>query len=144
MGMDFGCARFATAWNVVCNAELVRGHCKSFQTARSPKGEAMKIDTFLVERNCQFERLPHSPTYSAQRLAQELHVPGQEEAKTVLLRSSSGSRFVVAVLPASKSIDLAAASKLVGKGKLHLATELEIGEHCPDCEFGVLPPFGSR
>ncbi len=104
----------------------------------------MKIDTFLVERNCQFERLPHSPTYSAQRLAQELHVPGQEVAKTVLLRSSSGSRFVVAVLPASKSIDLAAASKLVGKGKLHLATELEIGEHCPDCEFGVLPPFGSR
>ena len=24
------------------------------------------------------------------------------------------------------------------------ATELEIGERCPDCEFGVLPPFGSH
>jgi Ala-tRNA(Pro) deacylase len=104
----------------------------------------MKIETFLEEQHCQFERVAHSPTYSAQRLAQELHVSGQEVAKTVLLRSSRGCKFVVAVLPASKSIDLAAASKLVGRGKLQLATELEIGEHCPDCEFGVLPPFGSR
>ena len=103
----------------------------------------MNIQTFLEERRCQFERVPHQPTYSAQRLAQELHVPGQEVAKTVLLRSNTG-KLIVAVLPANKTIDLAAASKLLGVSKLQLATESEIAEHCPDCEFGVLPPFGSR
>ena len=104
----------------------------------------MNIETFLKERRCEFERIPHHPTYSAQRLAQELHVPGQEVAKTVLLRCNKGCKLIVAVLPANKSIDLAAASKLLGGRKLQLATEMEIAEHCTDCEFGVLPPFGSR
>ena len=104
----------------------------------------MNIGTFLEERRCEFEIVPHPPTYSAQRLAQELHVPGREVAKTVLLRTNLGREFVVAVLPASKNIDLKAASRLSGGKRLQLATELEIAASCPDCEFGVLPPFGSR
>ena len=28
--------------------------------------------------------------------------------------------------------------------KLELATEAEIAKHCPDCEIGALPPFGSQ
>ena len=104
----------------------------------------MNVATFLVEKKCQFERIPHEPTYSAKRLAQELHVPGQEIAKTVLLRVDGGSQFIVAVLPASKNIDFEKASKLFAKSRVHLATEIEIAAHCPDCEFGVLPPFGSR
>ena len=103
----------------------------------------MNVATFLNEKKCQFERIPHEPTYSAQRLAQELHVPGQEVAKTVLLRVDGSSQFIVAVLPASKSINFEKTSKLLSKGKVHLATEFEIAAHCPDCDFGVLPPFGS-
>ena len=104
----------------------------------------MNIATFLEERHCQFERVPHEPTYSAQRLAHELHVSGRDVAKTVLLRANGDYQFVVAVLPASKKIDLERASKLLGGSMLQLATEIEIAEHCPDCDFGVLPPFGSR
>jgi Ala-tRNA(Pro) deacylase len=104
----------------------------------------MNVATFLEEHNCRFERLPHEPTYSAQRLAQQLHVPGREIAKTVLLRAGSGNQFVVAVLPGSRKIDFEKVAKLFGNGKVQLATEFEIAAHCPDCEFGVLPPFGSR
>jgi len=104
----------------------------------------MNVATFLKEQACRFERMPHHPTYSAQRLAQALHVPGREVAKTVLLRANGGHQFVVAVLPASKNIDFVQTSKLLGKGPVQLATELEIAAHCPDCDFGVLPPFGSR
>jgi Ala-tRNA(Pro) deacylase len=104
----------------------------------------MNVATFLKERKCWFERLPHQPTYSAQRMAHEIHVRGQEVAKTVLLRADGGYRFVVAVLPANKMIDFSLASGLLGGSKLELATEIEIATHCPDCEFGVLPPFGSR
>ena len=72
-------------------------------------------------------------------MAQALHVPGREVAKTVLLRSRGGP-YVVAVLPATKSIDFKKASQALGGAPLELATELEIAEYCPDCEFGALPP----
>ena len=104
----------------------------------------MNVAAFLEERKCRFQRMPHQPTYSAQRLAHELHVSGREVAKTVLLRANGGHQFVVAVLPASKTINLDKASKVLGKGNVQLATEIEISAHCPDCDFGVLPPFGSR
>ena len=69
---------------------------------------------------------------------------GQEVAKTVLLRANHGYRYVVAVLPATKTIDFQRASQALGGSQLELATELEIAQHCPDCEIGALPPFGSQ
>ena len=106
----------------------------------------MNIAEFLEEQDCSFELIPHEPTYSAQRLAGKLHVPGCEVAKTVLLRANAkgGRQFVVAVLPANKQIDFRQAAKIFAANKVRLATEFEIAEHCPDCDFGVLPPFGSR
>lgn len=104
----------------------------------------MNITEFLAEKQCKFERMPHQPVYTSERMAHELHVPGQEVAKTVLLRANGGYRYVVAVLPSSKKLDLARASRLLGGTKLRIAEKHEIAEHCPDCEFGILPPFGSR
>jgi Ala-tRNA(Pro) deacylase len=104
----------------------------------------MNVVSFLERGHFKFERVPHQPTYGAQRLAHELHVSGREIAKTVLLRANGGYEFVVAVLPANKNIDFERASKLLGGAKLQLATEFEISAHCPDCDFGVLPPFGTR
>jgi Ala-tRNA(Pro) deacylase len=51
---------------------------------------------------------------------------------------------VVAVLPATHRIDFDALSACLGGARLELATEAEIAERCPDCEFGVLPPFGAH
>jgi Ala-tRNA(Pro) deacylase len=39
---------------------------------------------------------------------------------------------------------LEAVSRLLGDADVQLASEAEIAEHCPDCELGALPPFGSR
>ena len=104
----------------------------------------MKVQELLQERDVSFEVTPHRATYDAQRMAQALHVHGQDVAKTVLLRANGGYRYIVAVLPATKRIDLELAGGALGGSKLELATELEIAEHCPDCEIGALPPFGSE
>jgi Ala-tRNA(Pro) deacylase len=106
----------------------------------------MDIAEFLSIRECWYEHMPHEPTYSAQRLAHKLHVPGREVAKTVLLRVNPGTSpaFFVAVLPANKSVDFERAARVVRGKNVELATEIEIAAHCPDCDFGVLPPFGSR
>jgi Ala-tRNA(Pro) deacylase len=104
----------------------------------------MDLLDYLEKRECPFKRIPHHPVISAQRLAEELGVKGAEVAKSVLLRTLHGGFYVVAVLPATKQIDLTAASRLFRMGPLQFATETEIAERFPDCEFGILSPFGAR
>lgn len=104
----------------------------------------MQISEFLQSRGVEFERIEHPAAYDAQRFAQAVHTAAREVAKTVLLRAEGGYVFVVAVLPADKQVDFDKAAKVLGGGTLELASEAEIGQHCPDCETGVLPPFGSQ
>jgi Ala-tRNA(Pro) deacylase len=104
----------------------------------------MNVATFLEAQKCWYEQVAHQPTYSAQRMAGQLHVPGREVAKAVLLRARPKREYLVAVLPANMVIDLDRAAKTVEAKRLELATEPEIATFCTDCEFGALPPFGSR
>jgi len=104
----------------------------------------MNLLAYLEKRGCPFTRIPHHPMFSAQRLAEELGVKGAEVAKSVLLRTKHGGFYVVAVVPATKQINLAAASRLFRMGPLQFASETEIAERFPDCEFGILSPFGAR
>lgn len=103
----------------------------------------MKVVEFLKQRNVPFEIVPHPQVFDAQHLAESLHVRGREVAKTVLLRADRGYMYVVAVLPATKRVDLQKLSHAFGDCKMELATEVEIHDRCPDCEMGVLPPFGT-
>jgi Ala-tRNA(Pro) deacylase len=105
---------------------------------------AMNVQEFLSDKHVGYEAIVHRNVYAAQRLAQELHTPGREVAKTVLLRADRGHTYIVAVLPATKTIDFDKVSAAYGGSKIELATEIEIKEHCPDCEIGALPPFGSQ
>jgi Ala-tRNA(Pro) deacylase len=104
----------------------------------------MNVQTFLSDKQVAYDAITHRDTYDAQRLAQELQTPGQEIAKTVLLRADRGYKYVVAVLPATKTIDFEKVSAAFGGSKIELATEIEVMQHCPDCEMGTLPPFGTE
>ncbi|MEQ8789239.1 MAG: YbaK/EbsC family protein [Pirellulaceae bacterium] len=104
----------------------------------------MNIDEYLLQQNVEYDVIPHRETHDAQRMAQVVHVSGREVAKTVLLRAKSAqSPFYVAVLPANKAIDFEKAEQALGGVRVELATRQEVADHCPDCEFGALPPFGS-
>lgn len=104
----------------------------------------MSMKNFLQRRHVPFEVITHAQAFDAPHLAQALHTPGREVAKTVLLRADHDYRFIVAVLPATHMIDFDQLSAFLGDTHLELATEAEIAERCPDCEIGVLPPFGSH
>ena len=102
----------------------------------------MNVAELLRKEKVAYEFIPHLRTTDAQRLAHSVHTPGREVAKTVLLHA--GAAYVVAVLPADRSVDLTLAKEVLGASKVELATELDIAKHCPDCELGALPPFGSQ
>ncbi len=104
----------------------------------------MNAKQFLEEHHVPFDVVAHEQVFSAARLAQAVHAPGRTVAKVVLLRADSGFRYVAAVLPSTHVVDIDRLSEALGGATLELATELEIAERCPDCECGVLPPFGSQ
>jgi Ala-tRNA(Pro) deacylase len=104
----------------------------------------MKVSELLKTRQVKFDVITHPDTYDAQRMAQTLHVPGREVAKTVLLKEPGSATYVVAVLPATRTVDFKRASAMLGGGQLELASEDELSQLCPDCEVGALPPFGSQ
>jgi Ala-tRNA(Pro) deacylase len=101
----------------------------------------MKLDELLTSHHIPFERLYHRPAYTAQRVAEMLHVPGKEVAKTVLLRTDQG--YVLGVLPANLKVDLERVRQCLGDETVNLASEPEMDQLFPDCERGAMPPFGS-
>lgn len=104
----------------------------------------MNVQSYLTENGVPFELCRHRPTYDASHLAEAMHVDCKAVAKTVLLRLDGGFRYALAILPASHVIDVEKLSKALGGTHVQLATEAEVAERCPQCEVGVLPPFGSQ
>lgn len=104
----------------------------------------MNVQQFLTDQHVPFDVLHHPPSFTAQEMAQAMHRSGKAVAKTVLLKSDRDHKFMVAVLPASGHVDFAKVERAAGLRGVELASETEIGEHCPDCELGALPPFGSQ
>jgi Ala-tRNA(Pro) deacylase len=101
----------------------------------------MKLDEMLASRRVPFERLSHRPAYTANRVAQILHVSGKDVAKCVVLRTRRG--YVLAVLPAPYRIDLETLGRQLNDDDVQIASEEEIQQLFPDCEVGAMPPFGS-
>jgi Ala-tRNA(Pro) deacylase len=102
----------------------------------------MNVQSYLRERNIAFKPMEHRPTYDAQSLAVAVQVSGLEVAKSVLLRCDRD--YILALLPATHSVDLHAVKDLLGCSHAALATEAECGSRFADCELGALPPFGSE
>jgi len=104
----------------------------------------MNIKSYLEQHHVPFQILSHAPTGDSAHLAQVLHCSGKHVAKTVLLHANHGFSSVVAIVPANAHVDFDMVSALLGGAEIRLATEEDVATRCPDCETGVLPPFGSH
>ncbi|HTN76742.1 MAG TPA: YbaK/EbsC family protein [Pirellulaceae bacterium] len=103
----------------------------------------MNVKTYLEQHQVPFGVHQHRRTGDASHLAQAVHVPGKHVAKTVLLHVNHSYGDAVAVLPATSHVDFDRLSAMLGGAEVRLATEQDVALRCPDCEAGVLPPFGS-
>ncbi len=100
----------------------------------------MRVAEFLSAQEVPFETLVHPPAFTAQKRARFLHLPGRQVAKVVLLRGPSG--YVLAVVPATRRVDAERLTEALG-GPVRLAEDDEIARVFHDCEWGVVPPFGT-
>ena len=62
-------------------------------------------------------------------------------AKTVIINLDG--QVAMAVLPASKQVDLPLLRSIAGAKTATLATEAEFRGKFPECETGAMPPFGN-
>ena len=102
---------------------------------------AKKLRDFLDSKHIKYVTISHSRAYTAQEIAASAHIPGQELAKTVMVKVDG--EMAMAVLPAAFKVDFKKFKKAIGAKKVELASEGEFSRFFPDCDVGAMPPFGN-
>lgn len=92
------------------------------------------------EHDVSYEILEHEPAFTAQEEAAATHVPGRNWAKTVVVEMDG--EVALAVLPATRRLDLERFRKMTGAKEVHLPEEEDFEALYPDSEPGAMPPFG--
>lgn len=99
------------------------------------------IRAFLDENDIRYVIVQHSPAYTAQEIAESVHVSGWAFAKSVMVRLDD--RLAMVVLPATRQVDLDALRDATGSRQAELARESDFADSFPDCDPGAVPPFGN-
>jgi Ala-tRNA(Pro) deacylase len=100
-----------------------------------------KLREFLDSHNIRYIVFSHSLAYTAQGIAALTHISGKEIVKTVIAKIDGN--LAMAVVPASRHVDLSLLRRAVGAQRVDLASEEEFKGRFPDCEAGAMPPFGN-
>jgi Ala-tRNA(Pro) deacylase len=98
------------------------------------------IETFMLRLGFDFTTLRHPAASTALEEAAAAHVPAHEWAKTVVYFNRAEP--ILAVLPATCSVDPDRLQTLAGATHLRRATEAELVRLYPACEPGAMPPLG--
>lgn len=99
------------------------------------------VTEHLESLGLRFEVLPHARAFTAVGEAITLGVPTDEVIKGIVLDIETG--HALAILPASRRLDLDLARQALGESHVTLATEDEIEHDFPEFELGAVPPLPS-
>jgi Ala-tRNA(Pro) deacylase len=97
------------------------------------------IESYLRQQRVPFERLAHPRAVAAQRVAAAEHVSGARIAKPVVV--SVDGRLALAVVPATRRVDLGALRRGLGAAQVTLVPERTFADRFWPCEPGAEPPL---
>jgi Ala-tRNA(Pro) deacylase len=100
-----------------------------------------KLQEYLDSQRVRYVSIKHSPAFTAQEIAASAHIPGEDIAKTVVVKLDGEMALVV--LPAPEMVRLNHLKAELGVGEAEIASETEFKDRFPDCEVGAMPPFGN-
>jgi Ala-tRNA(Pro) deacylase len=100
-----------------------------------------RLEAYLHEHQVPFQLQYHAQAFSAQKIAESEHIPGEMVAKTVI--AWADGKMISLVLPATYRADLPKVRVALGARVIRLAHEAEFAATFPDCEIGTMPPFGN-
>ncbi|MDP1830965.1 MAG: YbaK/EbsC family protein [Geothrix sp.] len=100
-----------------------------------------KVKEFLNTNGVPHQIIPHPVAFTATSVAGAAHIPGKEMAKTVVV--DLDGQHVLAVVPATRKVDLERLRQATGALTAELADERAFLADFPECEPGAMPPFGN-
>jgi Ala-tRNA(Pro) deacylase len=95
---------------------------------------------FLTRHGTHYALEHHMHSFCSLESAREAGVDEESLAKSVVLQDETG--FVLAVLPASRRLELEKVREELGRA-LHVSREQDLARLFPDCERGAVPPIGA-
>lgn len=101
----------------------------------------MQLMDYLDKISARYEVTQHRPTFTAQQMAAEEHVPGMYVAKPVVVQADG--EYYMCVLPACYKIDFDLLKRQLGAIDIGLVDESEMAKMFGDCALGAEPPFGN-
>ncbi len=99
-----------------------------------------KLEKLLLDSGFDYEVIDHPLAFTAQEEAAASHISGRHWAKTVCVLIDG--RPALAVVPATRRLDVDRLRRLAEAGSVQIAREAEFRDLFPDCELGAMPPFG--
>jgi Ala-tRNA(Pro) deacylase len=96
---------------------------------------------FLDGNGVKYVLIHHSPAYTAQEVAASAHIPGRDLAKAVMV--TIDGRLAIAVVPASRLVDMDLLRSAAGAQYAALADEADFADRFDGCQLGAMPPFGN-
>src|SRR5215207_6330114 len=100
-----------------------------------------ELQTYLDTHHVSYEVLTRPIAYTAQEVAHAQHIPRQEIAKVVIVKTEEGAPLML-VLPATHTVDFARLQAVLGT-RAGLEEERAFRDLFPDCKTGAEPPFGN-
>ncbi|WP_445363124.1 aminoacyl-tRNA deacylase [Microbulbifer sp. ANSA003] len=101
---------------------------------------AATLSQYLNDQSVDYHLIQHPHTRTSRESARAAHVREDQVAKAILLQDIEG--YVMAVIPASSSLDMRSLHNETGRNSLQMVSETELGAIFPDCELGALPALG--
>lgn len=103
-------------------------------------GIASTVDFALTLTDVDFQILKHTHSSTSAETAHTAHIAEEQLAKAVALKDDLGP--LLAVIPASHTLDLDSLRSMLRRPQLVLMSEEEMGRVFFDCEQGAVPPLG--
>lgn len=99
------------------------------------------LTKFLDANGVKYVTIRHSVAYTAPQIAESAHIPGDQLAKTVMVKLDE--RLAMAVLRGTDKVDIDLLRNAAGANKAEFATEAQFQGAFPAVEPGAMPPFGN-
>lgn len=100
-----------------------------------------RLQHYLEENRVPYRTSHHPEAFTSQEVAEASHIPGKHLAKVVMVKCPAG--LAMAVVPATRHVDLEKLKALMHVPELALGKEEEFAPRVPDCRPGTMPPFGN-
>lgn len=99
-----------------------------------------KIKQLLDDNSMQYDVMEHEPVYTCEEAAKVRGTQLSQGTKALIMKADA--KYIMAILPGNKELDMERLKKILQAKTLELANAKQVKE-VTNCNIGAVPPFGN-